>query len=253
MTTAPTGSTMFCSSCGPSGTRSGLSSNGGAMSTPVTALPASAMRIVRVMLRTGGDGRESRGRDMARDDRALTGRGAAGVGEKLREAGELGVGVDRIARRAELRVEIGRADRQADQRNAIGRMQHVGAAPDAAPSAADATAARQQATPMRDRGVIGSKLRVRNVSADWTAITQKFRRRCANSEATRVKQKSPRSPLSRPCGLAAERTITSSPWSRRSSPFARASPATKATSPRCTTPRGARPIAASFRGASSSA
>ena len=49
MTTAPTGSTMFCSSPGPSGTRSGFSSNGGAMSTPVTALPASAMRMVRVM------------------------------------------------------------------------------------------------------------------------------------------------------------------------------------------------------------
>ena len=50
MITAPTGSTMFCSSCGPSGTRSGLSSKGGEMSTPVTAFPASAMRIVRVML-----------------------------------------------------------------------------------------------------------------------------------------------------------------------------------------------------------
>ena len=48
-TTAPTGSTMFCSSCGPSGTRSGLSSNGGAMSTPVTELPAIAMRMVRVI------------------------------------------------------------------------------------------------------------------------------------------------------------------------------------------------------------
>ena len=47
--TAPTGSTTFCLSCGPSGTRSGFSSNGGEMSTPVTALPASAMRIVRVM------------------------------------------------------------------------------------------------------------------------------------------------------------------------------------------------------------
>ena len=49
MMTAPTGSTTPFSSPGPSGTRSGLSSYGGEMSTPVTALPASAMRMVRVM------------------------------------------------------------------------------------------------------------------------------------------------------------------------------------------------------------
>src|ERR1700722_17405120 len=48
--TAPPGPRTPRLSPGPSGTRSGLSWNGGEMSIPVTVLPASAIRIVRVML-----------------------------------------------------------------------------------------------------------------------------------------------------------------------------------------------------------
>ena len=50
MSKAPTGSTIPFLSFSLRGTRSGLSSNGGSISTPDTELPASAIRIVRVML-----------------------------------------------------------------------------------------------------------------------------------------------------------------------------------------------------------
>ena len=49
MAKAPTGSTMSRVSAPDRGMRSGFSSKGGAISTPVTALPASAMRMVRVV------------------------------------------------------------------------------------------------------------------------------------------------------------------------------------------------------------
>ena len=62
------------------------------MSTPVTALPAIAMRIVRVICELAAMVANVAGDDMAADDRALAGRGAAGVGEEPREAGQLGVG-----------------------------------------------------------------------------------------------------------------------------------------------------------------
>ena len=68
---APTGSTMFCSSCGPSGMRSGFSSNGGRDVDAGDCIAGSAMRIVRVMCELAAMVAKVAGDDMAADDRAL--------------------------------------------------------------------------------------------------------------------------------------------------------------------------------------
>ena len=148
------------------------------MSTPFTALPASAMRIVRVICelaavvaKVSGDTRPSTIAPFPVEaPRALA--------KQARKPGQFGVRVDHVARRRQDGVETGRADRQADQRNTVGGVHEVGLArPRSQDQRAD-TAAASRGAPKSNAASSFHRLRFRIVCSAGTANMRQIWREC---------------------------------------------------------------------------